>query len=158
MRVTADVSAALLRLTGVPVYREGQYITLPGGEFEVADVCSGLRYLVAGTMISLLFAYLTYRSTWRRVLFVAATAFALIFANGLRAFIVMWVASASEMRLLAGEDHVYFGWILFAVVIGGMFLLGTRYAEHEALDGPRTTAVGGARPPGCCPSCSCSAC
>ena len=53
MQVTADVSAALLRTSGVPVYREDQFLALPGGNFEVADVCSGARYLISGTMIAL---------------------------------------------------------------------------------------------------------
>jgi exosortase A len=130
MRITADVSAALLRVVGVPVFREGQFITLPGGVFEVADVCSGLRYLVAGTMIGLLFAYLTYRSPRRRALFVAITAVSLILVNGVRAFIVMLVASATDLRWFAGEDHIYFGWVLFAVVIGALFVVGARYSDE----------------------------
>jgi exosortase A len=132
MRFTADVSTALLRSVGVPVLREGQFITLPGGEFEVADVCSGLRYLIAGTMVALLFAYLTYRSARRRALFVAIAAASLIVVNGIRAFVVMWVASATELRLMGGQDHVYFGWVLFALVVGVLFWLGARYSEEPA--------------------------
>jgi exosortase A len=145
MRVTADVSATLLRGVGVPVFREGQFITLPGGEFEVADVCSGLRYLVAGTMIALLFAYLTYRSNRRRALFVVVTATSLVVVNGVRAFVVMWVASATEMRVLGGEDHIYFGWLLFAVTIGALFWLGVRYSDEVPLETTGPATARGAR-------------
>src|SRR5690606_16471113 len=46
MRITADIATALLRLTGVPVFRDGQFLSLPNGNFLVADVCAGLNYLV----------------------------------------------------------------------------------------------------------------
>jgi exosortase A len=131
METTADVSTALLRATGVPVHRQGQFLSLPGGEFEVADVCSGLGYLTAGTLIAILFGYFTYQSNLKRFAFVAATAMAMIVANGVRAYIVMWVASASDMQYLAGRDHVYFGWVLFAVVIAGLTHVGARFIDRR---------------------------
>jgi len=131
MGITADISEALLNAVGVPVFREGQLMTLPGGRFEVADVCSGLRYLISGAVVALLFGYLTYGSYLKRIVLVAATGVALVLANGVRAFIVMFVASASEMRYLAGRDHIYFGWLLFGVVIVVLMWIAGRYADPE---------------------------
>jgi exosortase A len=139
MAITADVSAWLLRVFGVPVYREGQFLSLPGGDFEVADVCSGLRSLVSGVTIALLFSYLTFRSSSKRALFVAFAAVSLIAVNGLRAFIVMYVASATDLRWLAGTDHIYFGWILFAILIAILFWVGSRYSDRFD-DAPRDAA------------------
>lgn len=133
MRVTADVSEALLKAAGVPVFREGQFMTLPGGAFEVADVCSGLRYLISGTIVALLFGYLTYRSYVKRAVLVAVTGIVLVAANGVRAFIVMYVASATDMQYFAGRDHVYFGWLLFGIVIVALLFIGGRYADPEHL-------------------------
>lgn len=129
MEITADVSAWLLRAAGVPVFRAGQFLSLPGGDFEVAEVCSGLRSLVAGTTISLVFAYLNFRSNTRRALFVAVAAASLIAVNALRAFIVMYVASATDLRWLSGKDHIYFGWVLFGILIGVLFWCGTRFSD-----------------------------
>jgi exosortase A len=137
MEVTADVSGALLRAVGVPVHREGQFLSLPGGDFEVADVCSGLAFLTAGTIVALLFAYLSYRSNAKRVAFVAAMAVTMIVANGVRAFTTMWVASASHMRYLAGRDHVVFGWILFTTVIMATLYVGARFADRVDDGSPR---------------------
>ena len=131
MRTTADVAAAMLRGVGVPVFREGQFLTLPGGDFEVADVCSGLRYLISGTIVALLFGHVTYRSNIKRAVFVAVSAATLVIANGVRAFLVMLVASATDMRYLAGRDHVYFGWLLFGLVIVGLFWVGARFADKN---------------------------
>jgi exosortase len=38
---TADVTIAALRLTGVPVYREGNFFTIPSGRWSVVEACSG---------------------------------------------------------------------------------------------------------------------
>ena len=132
MVVTADISSVLLKLTGLPFLRNGQYISLPGGEFVVADVCSGVRYLSSGVLVALLFGYLSFASVKKQALLVVATAIILVGANGLRAYIVMAVASATEMRYLAGRDHVYFGWALFAIVIVVILWFASRFEDVKA--------------------------
>lgn len=117
MIATADISTFLLRVTGLPVLRTGQYIILPGGEFFVADVCAGLRYLQAALMLTLLVGYLNFRSFSRVLLLVIATLGLVIVANGFRAYVVMAVASATDMKYLAGRDHILFGWLLFGALI-----------------------------------------
>jgi exosortase A len=129
MRFTAIFSAELLRLAGLPVFRDGQFIALPAGNFLVADVCAGLNYLTAGTLVALLFAYLTFQSYVKRVVFVLASALILVLANGLRAFIIMYVASATDMKYLTGRDHVWFGWVLFGVIVVAGFWLAGRWAD-----------------------------
>jgi exosortase A len=136
MQVTASLSTALLRAVGVPVFRQGQLLNLPGGDFEIADVCAGLQFLIAGTIIGLLFAQLTYRSNVRRTVFVVAMAAVMVVANGLRAFTVMYVASATRMRWFTGQDHVYFGWLLFGVVVFAMLVAGGRFADRDRDDEP----------------------
>ncbi|MEO1201368.1 MAG: exosortase A [Pseudomonadota bacterium] len=132
MQVTADISTFLLRLFGTPVYREGQYLTLPGGRFVVADVCSGVRYLMAGLIVTSLFSYNCFMSPLRRLLFVAVAGIILVFANGLRAFLVMQIASATELEYMGGRDHVVFGWVLFAIIIFALLWFGGRYADRPS--------------------------
>jgi len=120
MEITADISMGLLQLFGVPVYREGAFMTLPGGSFEVAESCSGFRYLNAGIAISLLAAYLSLSSWLIGAIYVTTFALVCVLLNGVRAFLVMWIASATEMQYMTGYDHVVFGWILFAL---GMFIM-----------------------------------
>jgi exosortase A len=134
MQATADLSTALLQASGVPVFRQGQFLSLPGGDFEVADVCAGMQYLTAGTIIALLFSYLTYRSYAKRLLFVATTAVAMVVTNSVRASVVMLVASATDMRYFVGRDHVYFGWILFGVVIVALIYVASRFGDDEGAE------------------------
>jgi EpsI family protein len=129
--ITATISTGLLYLTRVPAYREGMFLTLPGGSFEIAKACGGLRYVLAAVMGSLAYAYVAYAVLWKRALFVVLAGVAMVLTNGIRAFIVMSVASATEMRLLAGKDHVYFGIVLFALAFAGLIWLGERHADRR---------------------------
>ena len=132
VQATAEIATLLLKLSGVPVFRSGQYLSLPGGEFVVADVCSGLRYLVSGVMVSLLFGYLSYSTLRKQAILVATTAVILVIANGVRAYIVMAVASATDMRVLGGEDHIWFGWLLFGLIIVALLWVAGRYTDDVA--------------------------
>lgn len=133
MVVTADIATALLELFGISFVRNGQYITLAGGEFKIADVCSGLRYVLTAGTLALLFGYWNFRTVRARAAFVAITAVVFVLGNGLRAFIVMVVASASNLKYFAGNDHLVFGTIFFAVLLAAVLWTARRHAhEHEA--------------------------
>lgn len=146
MAVTADISTFLLSLFGIPHFREGQYLSLPGGNFVVADVCSGTRYLMSGMIITSIYANMYFRSTLRQILFIAGTAVVLIIANGIRAFLVMSIASASNLKYLGGNDHIVFGWLLFGVIVFGLMWFGGRYASEPLHSKPATTGGEGSAP------------
>lgn len=146
--ITSDISSALLTFVGVPVFREGVFLTLPGGSFEVAEVCGGLRYLLAALMASLAYAYLSYTGFAKRVMFVALVSVTMVVTNGVRAFLVMCVASGTEMQVFAGKDHVWFGMFLFAAVFAGLIYVGDHFAdrysrpESVSLAGPEEHSYG----------------
>jgi len=81
MEATADFTVEALSLTGIPVYREGLQFIIPSGSWSVVEACSGVRYLIASLMVGTLFAYLNYRSTKRRVVFIAVAAVVPVLAN-----------------------------------------------------------------------------
>lgn len=126
--VTADVATFALNAFGVPAYRDGWTIELAGGTFEVAKACSGFRYLNAGLAMALLIAYVTIGSSWVRFFYVVLVGALFILVNGVRAFLVMIIASASEMRYMTGEDHVLFGYVLFVLIAVASIWLAGRLA------------------------------
>lgn len=128
---TADFTVAALRLSGVPVYREGNEFVIPSGNWSVVEACSGVRYLIASLMVGTLFAYLNYASLIRRLLFVAVAIVVPIVANWLRAYMIVMIGHLSGNKLAVGVDHLIYGWVFFGVVIGIMFLIGARWAETE---------------------------
>lgn len=131
MNQTADFTVAALRLTGVPVYREGLYFTVPTGRWSVVEACSGLRYLIASLTLGLLFAYLTYTTLWRRVLFVAASILVPIVANWVRAYTIVMIGHLSGMRYAVGADHLVYGWVFFGFVMMLLFWIGSWWREDH---------------------------
>src|SRR5262245_56987951 len=71
MDITAAFTVHGLRLTGIPLLREGVYFSIPSGDFEVAKACSGIRYLIACVALGVLYSYISYRSWQKRALFIA---------------------------------------------------------------------------------------
>jgi len=131
MGYTADFTVFALRLTGIPVYREGLLFTIPSGSWSVVEACSGLRYLIACVTGGLLYAYLRYRSTTRRVIFVAASIVVPVVANWLRAYIIVLLDHLSSRRLAMDVDHLLYGWVFFGIVTLALFWVGSYWREDE---------------------------
>ena len=131
MNFTADFTVAALRITGIPVFREGNFFTVPSGSWSVVEACSGLRYLIASLTLGCLFAYLTYRSVWRRIAFIAFSIVVPIIANGFRAYMIVMIGHLSNNRLATGVDHVIYGWVFFGFVMMLLFWIGSRWREPD---------------------------
>lgn len=132
MEFTANFVVAALQLTGIPVYREGTFFTIPSGQWSVVEGCSGLRYLIASFTLGTLYAYLTYRSTKRRLIFSVLALIVPVIANGLRAYMIVMIAHLSDMKLALGVDHLIYGWVFFGIVMTLLFWIGAFWREdHE---------------------------
>lgn len=130
--ITADISTLLLQMFGVPAVREGMFITLAGGHFEVAEACSGIKYLNAGVVLALLISHDALQVNLIRAIYVAVAGIILIFLNAVRAFLIMVIASGSEMRYLTGDDHIYFGYLIFAIAVITIFALAGGFRHLES--------------------------
>ncbi|MGH7680481.1 MAG: exosortase A [Candidatus Eiseniibacteriota bacterium] len=128
-RVTADLAVSGLRATGIPVAREGLYLTTPVGEWRVADACSGLRFLVSGFALGCLFAHLMFQTARKRLLFGALSLLVPILANGLRAYVLILVGTTTDLRLGRGFDHYVVGWLAFSLVMAALFSVGFLYRD-----------------------------
>ncbi len=133
MEWTADFTVSALRLTGIPVYREGLQFVIPSGNWSVVEACSGVRYLIASVTVGTLFAYLNYRSLKRRLMFVAVSILVPVLANWMRAYMIVMLGHLSGNKLATGVDHIIYGWVFFGVVIMLMFFVGARWAEPDAV-------------------------
>lgn len=131
MNFTADFTVAALRLTGIPVFREGNFFSVPSGSWSVVEACSGLRYLIASLTLGCLFSYLTYRSMWRRVVFIILSIIVPIIANGVRAYLIVMIGHLSNNRLATGVDHVIYGWVFFGFVMMLLFWIGSQWREPD---------------------------
>ncbi len=136
---TAWFTIQLLKLSGVPVYSDGYYISIPAASFVVIEACSGVRYLIASLALGLVYAYLSYHSVWRRVAFMALAIVFPIIANGLRAYSIVMVAHVTDGAVILGYGHIVVGWVFFGVVMLLMFWLGSLWWDKDP--GPRQASV-----------------
>jgi len=131
MDFTADFTVYALQLSGIPVFREGNHLSLPTGEWSVVEACSGLRYLIASFTLGCLYAYLNYRSTIRKLAFIALSIIAPIIANGIRAYLIVLLGHISNMKLATGVDHLIYGWLFFGLVMFLLFWAGSFWREDN---------------------------
>jgi exosortase A len=132
MEWTADVTIGALRVTGIPVYREGNYFVLPSGAWSVVEACSGVRYLIAAFMVGCIFAWLQYRASIKRVVFVCLALAVALVSNWLRAYAIVLIGHLSNNRIgTGGIDHNLFGWLIFGAAMFGLFSIGMRWADRE---------------------------
>ncbi|MDB5714053.1 MAG: xrtA [Sphingomonadales bacterium] len=132
--ITAEMSMTLLRLTGVPAHIDGVFITIPNGWFEVAEACSGVKFLVAMVAYGALVAHVCFKSWPRRAAFMVLCVVAPILANGVRAFATIYAAHLTSAETATGFDHIVYGWFFFAAVMVLVMLAGWKFFDRKLSD------------------------
>jgi exosortase A len=132
--ITAKMAVALTQASGVPASISGVFIDTPVGRFEVAEACSGVKFLVAMIALGTLVAHLCFRSRKRRAVFLAACAIVPVLANGVRAWGTIYVAQSRGVEFAAGFDHIVYGWFFFAFVMITLLAISWRYFDRAAND------------------------
>ncbi len=151
--LTAWFAVAALRLTDVPVFLDGVFISIPTGRFAVAEACAGVRFLIATVALGVLGANLFFRTWPRRLAFIGLSILVPLVANGLRAYGIVLIAYLTDHRIAVGIDHIVYGWLFFAFVTALLLGFGATFRDQRRVtgDGGRTAvadaASGPASPP-----------
>lgn len=151
--VTVEMVTWLLAVAGVPAHVEGVLITIPNGWFEVAEACSGSKFVIAMSAFGVLVAHLCYQRWDRRAAFLAAALIVPVIANGLRAFGTIYAAHLTSVEAATGFDHIVYGWVFFGLVMALTLAIGWHWFDRDpdapafdpaTLQGP-VSAAGDAR-------------
>ena len=120
--MATKISAEIIQFFGIPVFREGNMLYFQQTHLEVAEACSGIRSIMALTMISAVFSYLSSGSAWRNsVLVFAAVPFAMI-ANIMRITGTGILAHFFGASVARGFLHDFSGIVVF--IFGLIMLMG----------------------------------
>jgi exosortase D (VPLPA-CTERM-specific) len=133
--ISTNLGVAIIDLLGIPVFVEGNIIDLGPFKLQVAEACSGLRYLLPLTCLSFLFAYFYRGAFWKRAVVVGSGVVVAIVINGLRLAITAVLVDNFGTKMAEGFLHEFEGWIIFQV---GALLLAV---EILALEGFRTSNI-----------------
>ncbi|MEL7217354.1 MAG: exosortase A, partial [Pseudomonadota bacterium] len=115
--ITADIAIALTLWSGIPAVIDGIYIDTPVGLFIVAEACSGVKFLIAMVTLAILVCFTRFESWTKRAVFMSAAIVIPIIANGIRAWGTIYIAQSQGVEFAAGFDHIFYGWIFFAIVV-----------------------------------------
>lgn len=132
--ITADMSMALLDLAGIPAHIEGVFISTPTALFRVAEACSGVKFLIAMVAYGVLAANVCFKSWPRRIGIIGVAIVVPVLANGLRAFGTIYIAHYHGIDFAAGFDHIFYGWIFFALVLLLVMAIGWQFFDRQVTD------------------------
>lgn len=132
--ITAALTIALVKLSGIAASVDGVFIDTPAGLFEVAEACSGVKFLVAMIALGVLVANVCFRNWRRRLLFMALCVIAPILANGVRAWGTIFAAQYVGAEKAGGFDHIVYGWFFFAIVIAAVLGASWRFFDRAVDD------------------------
>jgi exosortase len=119
--LASNLAAALLRLVGVPVLREGNVIQLPAITLEVVEACSGIRSLVSLITLAIIYGYLLEKDKVIRVVLVISAVPIAIAANALRIMGTGLAGSYWSPDKAEGFFHEFSGWVVFVLSLLMLF-------------------------------------
>lgn len=127
--LATKISGNLIQFCSIPVYREGNMLYFLQTQLEVAEACSGIRSIMALTMLSVIFAYMSSCGRWCRG-FLALSAIPIaVIANILRISGTGVLAHFFGDIVARGFLHEFSGLAVFAF---GLFIL---FLEFKLLNG-----------------------
>ena len=121
----------IMGLSGIPIYVEGNLISIPAGVFEIADGCSGLRYLIVSLAISSLFVFLNIRKKSYALTFIFIAILGALITNWIRITALIVIGHLTNMESELMQDHNSFGWYLYVPFMISLFYFGQKFVDES---------------------------
>jgi exosortase D (VPLPA-CTERM-specific) len=134
---SSALGVGFLQAIDVTAFREGNVIDLGPVQLQVAEACSGIRYLFPLTSLALLCAYLYRDRLWKRIALVVSALPISIFINGFRIGIVGVLVEYYGPQAAEGFLHLFEGWVLFVATLGLLLLEMLVLSKVHPLPGSR---------------------
>ena len=145
-QIATHISSEIVRWFGIPVYTEGFFIEVPSGSYHIEPGCAGLNFILATLALAPLYAYLLYRSLWKRLIAVVVALALAIIMNGVRIAGIIALAHWGGPKLNIVDDHLLYGWAFFAMVLFAAGYAGSFFADSES-DAPTNKTKSSVRHP-----------
>lgn len=115
--VSSQLGVYFLQLLQVPVFLDGNIIDLGVYKLQVAEACSGLRYLFPILSFSYFFSTLYRGPVWHKLLLLVAAGPITVLMNSVRIAIAGVVVNDFGIGFVEGLSHFFEGWVIFIVCI-----------------------------------------
>ncbi|WP_028862306.1 exosortase C-terminal domain/associated protein EpsI [Psychromonas aquimarina] len=144
--ISTAVSFHSVSLLGFEITREGYRLITPGGIFSVEEACSGLGFFLVSALYAgfvTQFNNLTYKAGLGFLILAVIIA---IIANWIRITVIIIVGSQTHMQHFIVQDHLTFGWFVFAAGILPLIIIGQASFNEPAADNSTSSVEQNARP------------
>ena len=132
---SSALGVLVIRAAGISVLLEGNIIDLGSYQLEVAEACSGLRYLFPLMTLAFIVAYLFRGPIWKRVAIFCSSIPITVLMNSLRIGFIGITVDRWGSGMAEGALHDFEGWLVFMLSTGALIL--TAYALSQV--GPAKT-------------------
>lgn len=119
--LASKIAVHLIGLFGMPVFLEGNIISLPHTTLEVVDACSGIRSLMTLITLAVLLAYFHHKQIWKRLVVLALAIPVAVMANATRVATTGFLTQYSQ-AWGHGPLHDFQGWLVFVASFAGLGL------------------------------------
>src|SRR5579859_5875780 len=113
--ISSQIGVALMRLFDIAVFLEGNVIDLGGYKLQVAQACSGLRYLFPLMILGFLIAYFYKGAFWKRAVLFLSSIPITVLMNSFRIGIIGITVEHGGIRMAEGFLHEFQGWMIFMI-------------------------------------------
>lgn len=121
--ISSGIGVQVVQLMGVPVFLEGNVIDLGVYKLQVAEACSGLRYLFPILSFSYVFAVLYRGPVWHKAALLLSAAPIAVLMNAFRIGAIGVLVDRYGIGQAEGFLHFFEGWIIFLSCVGLLFAL-----------------------------------
>jgi exosortase D (VPLPA-CTERM-specific) len=151
--ISSTIGVWIIRTAGISVFLEGNVIDLGTMQLEVAEACSGLRYLLPLMVLALMVAYLYRGEAWKRVLIFLVSVPITVLMNSIRIGFIGITVEYWGKQMAEGVLHDFEGWLVFMFSVAAVLLVaylltkvGRRSRWSETFDVAPGPAVAAAAP------------
>ena len=118
--ISSQIGVFVMRLFDISVFVEGNVIDLGGYKLQVAEACSGLRYLFPLMTLGFLMAYFYKGAPWKRIVLFLSSIPITVLMNSFRVGVIGVTVEHFGIGMAEGFLHDFQGWMVFMVCAGLM--------------------------------------
>lgn len=120
--IVSKISEIIINLAGIPIFREGNIMTIPGKSFEVAGACSGLRSMITLLTLSFIMGHYMLKKNSTKLILLAASIPTAIVVNIIRVVLTVLLFGFFRIDISEGKLHETTGLLVFVLALLILFL------------------------------------
>jgi exosortase D (VPLPA-CTERM-specific) len=129
--LSSQIGVAVIRAAGLSVFLEGNVIDLGSYKLQVAEACSGMRYLFPLLSFGYLCAVLFRGRWWQRAILLVSTVPITILMNSFRIGVIGILVNNFGIEQAEGFLHDFEGWVVFMASVGVLMIEVFIFARME---------------------------